>query len=83
MKFEHFIDFDRYGDTLFAQGKLDEVLNLFLRASEVLPKEDYDSEYFLIKSNIGSLYRRNGRMDEFLMWSRNSLKVVMPAATGL
>jgi len=65
MKFEHFIDFDRYGDTLFAQGKLDEVLDLFLRASEVLPKEDYDSEYFLITSNIASLYRRSGKMDEF------------------
>ncbi|MDW7661596.1 MAG: hypothetical protein SCL54_09290 [Bacillota bacterium] len=65
MKFEHFIDFDRYGDALFAQGKLDEVLNLFLHASEVLSREDYDSEYFLIKSNIGSLYRRSGRMDEF------------------
>ena len=65
MKFDNFADFDRYGDDLFAHGKYDEVLDLFVGASEVLSKEDYDTEYYLIKSNIGSLYRRSGRMDEF------------------
>lgn len=65
MKFDNFVDFDRYGDELYAQGKVDEVLELFLKASELLPKEVYEAEYYLITSNIGSLYRRSGRMDEF------------------
>lgn len=65
IKFENFVDFDRYGDDLFAQGKYDDVLNLFLNASDVLSKEDYEEHYFLITSNIGSLYRISGKMDEF------------------
>jgi len=74
MRFDNFADFDRHGDALFAQGKLDEVLNLFLRASEVLSREDYETEYFLIKSNIGSLYRRSGRMDEFFDVVKNLIE---------
>jgi predicted esterase len=64
MKFDNFVDFDRYGDELAAKGKNDEVLDLFLRASEVLPKEDYEVNYFLITSYLASLYRKSDRLDE-------------------
>lgn len=64
MKFDNFVEFDRYGDELAAKGKNDEVLDLFLRASEVLPKEDYKVNYFLITSYLASLYRKSGRLDE-------------------
>ncbi|MGH4124275.1 MAG: hypothetical protein ACREV6_15220 [Clostridium sp.] len=64
MKFNNFAEFDRYGDSLAAEGKNDEVLDLFLRASEVLPREEYERQYFVIASYTGFLYLKSGREED-------------------
>jgi predicted esterase len=65
MKFNNFAELDRYGDILTAEGKNEEALDLFLRASEVLPREEYEREYFLITSYTGLLYLKSGREEDF------------------
>lgn len=65
MKFNNFVDFDRYGEALWQEEKMEELVDLYSEADKVLPEPIYKNQYFLIKSTLASLYRSLGQTEKF------------------